>query len=99
VEDRIHNYDDAPSSIYYEKIRENPEYHGLLLVPVKLRTDGDVLGVLSIDRQKKEAFDSNAENVAWSLSHLLAYAVSTASEFRLSEEGEKKDEPPISLAP
>jgi hypothetical protein len=75
IEDRVYNLEDAPTSIYYEKIRESPDYYGLLLVPVRARTGGEVIGVLSIDRQKKETFAATAENVARALGDLIAYAI------------------------
>lgn len=84
VEDRVFNYDDAPSSISFEKIHDKPEYRGLLLVPVKITTDGGVVGVLSIDRAKKEYFSRNAEDMGQALSHLLAYAISTTWDFAVS---------------
>lgn len=79
VESRIYNMEDAPSSIYYERIRRQPDYHGLLLVPIKSRTDGRVLGVLSVDRKKKEAFGQNASNVCSALADLIAYGLDTVS--------------------
>jgi hypothetical protein len=79
IEDRMYNLPDAPSSSYYEKIVDNPVYRGLLLMPVKLGTK-KTLGVLSIDRARKEEFNSNAENVAGALSGLLAFAMETGLE-------------------
>ncbi len=81
VESRVYNIEDAPLSIYYESITPNPDYHGLLLVPVKSKTDGPVIGVLSVDREKKEAFDENASRVAGALADLLAYAMETGLAF------------------
>jgi GAF domain len=78
VECRTYNLEDGPSSIYYEAIRPDSDYHGLLLVPVRCKTDESPIGVLSIDREKKEAFDDNAENVGSALSDLIAYAMETA---------------------
>jgi hypothetical protein len=82
VESRTYNLKDAPSSIYYEEIRPNPDYHGLLLVPVRQKTDGPVLGVLSVDREKKEAFDGNASNACSALAELIAYAMTTALDWQ-----------------
>ena len=84
VESRIYNFEDAPSSIYYQRIRQDPDYHGLLLVPVKARTDQKAIGVLSIDREKEEAFDENASNVGSALADLIAYAMETALTFDAS---------------
>jgi hypothetical protein len=81
VESRLYNVEDAPSSIYFEKIRAQTDYHGLLLVPVRSTTDGPVIGVLSVDREKKEAFDKNASNVAAALADLIAYAMETGLDF------------------
>lgn len=81
VEGRTYNLEDAPASIYYERIMPKPNYHGLLLLPVKARTDGAVIGVLSVDREKKEAFDENASNVCTGLADLLAYAMETGLAF------------------
>jgi hypothetical protein len=78
VESRIYNLEDAPESIYYEAIRQETEYHGLLLVPVTARTSERPIGVLSIDRQRREEFDQNAENVGSALADLIAYAMETA---------------------
>lgn len=78
VESRIYNLEDAPESIYYEAIRAETEYHGLLLVPVTARTSERPIGVLSIDRQRREEFDQNAENVGSALADLIAYAMETA---------------------
>ncbi|HEX4012761.1 MAG TPA: GAF domain-containing protein [Candidatus Cybelea sp.] len=78
VECRTYNLEDAPLSIYYQGIRPEADYHGLLLVPVRYRTGGTPIGVLSIDREKKEAFDENAQNVGSALADLIAYAMETA---------------------
>jgi hypothetical protein len=83
VESRVYNLADAPSSIYYEAIRPSPEYHGLLLVPVKRKTDETPIGVLSVDRQKSEAFDENAQNVGSALADLIGYAMETGLSFEL----------------
>ncbi|HEY2473556.1 MAG TPA: GAF domain-containing protein [Candidatus Cybelea sp.] len=77
VECRVYNLEDAPSSIYYQRIRPHADYNGLLLVPVRYRTYERPIGVLSIDRGKKEAFDDNAENVGSALADLIAYALET----------------------
>jgi GAF domain len=84
VESRVYNIEDAPSSIYHESIPASPDYHGLLLVPVKSKTDGPVIGVLSVDREKKEAFDENASKVAGALADLIAYAMETGLAFEPS---------------
>jgi hypothetical protein len=82
VESRIFNEDDAPSSIYYERITPHAaDYHGLLLVPVRSTTDERPIGVLSVDRQKKEAFNQNASSVCRALADLIAYAMETALNF------------------
>jgi hypothetical protein len=84
VESRTYNLEDAPASIYYEEIRPRADYHGLLLVPVRCKTDGPVLGVLSVDRQKREAFDQNASNVCSALADLIAYAMVTALDWGIT---------------
>ena len=82
VEDRYFSFPDAPSSIYYEKIPGvTPQYQGLLLVPVKPRTDKGVIGVLSIDRVKAEEFDDNARNVGSALADLIAFAMSSGDDY------------------
>lgn len=78
VESRIYNLEDAPASIYYEAIHDIPEYHGLLLVPVAARTSERPIGVLSIDRQRREEFGENAQNVGSALADLIAYAMEEA---------------------
>ena len=74
IEGRFYNLADAPSSIYYEPIIDAPQYHGLLLMPVQHGT-GRVLGVLSIDRVKKEEFEDTAIDIGRAVSDLLAYAL------------------------
>ena len=37
--------------------------------------------MLSVDRAKKEHFSRNGEDIGEALSHLLAYAISTSSDF------------------
>jgi transcriptional regulator with GAF, ATPase, and Fis domain len=74
IEGRTYNLPNAPKSAYYAQIRENPEYHGLLLVPMRNGTK-NILGVLSIDRTKSKAFDGRAIDVAQALSDLLVYAL------------------------
>ncbi|MGA7355857.1 MAG: GAF domain-containing protein, partial [Candidatus Cybelea sp.] len=58
-----------------------PQYRGLLLVPVKPRTDQGVIGVLSIDRVKTEEFDDNARNVGSALADLIAFAMSSGDDY------------------
>ena len=84
VESRLYNVNDAPASIYFERIRPTPDYHGLLLVPARSETGGPVIGVLSIDREKKEVFDENASNVARALADLIAYAMKVGLAFEPS---------------
>ena len=81
VEGRIYNLDDAPTSVYYQAVRPEPTYHGLLLVPVRSRNVNRTMGVLSVDREKKETFNENASNVGSALADLIAYAMETALAF------------------
>lgn len=74
IENRCYNLSDAPNSIYYEPIIDVPQYHGLLLMPVQHGT-GRVMGVLSIDRVRKEEFGDTAIDIARALSDLLVYAL------------------------
>ncbi len=86
VENRYFSFADAPKSIYYEKIRdEEPQYHGLLLYPVKPRSDENSIGVLSIDRMQKEEFSKDAANVASALSDLIAYAMKVSVTYPLED--------------
>jgi hypothetical protein len=73
AENRIYNLADAPSSAFYIPIREAPvDYHGLLLVPVRIADEP--MGVISIDRQQKSVFSEDAQKIAEALASLIAYA-------------------------
>ncbi|HEY1429054.1 MAG TPA: GAF domain-containing protein [Candidatus Tumulicola sp.] len=75
AENRIYNLENALSSSFYVAIREaQVDYHGLLLVPV--RVVDQPVGMLSVDRQQKATFGEDAEKVAQGLSELLGYAFS-----------------------
>jgi hypothetical protein len=73
AENRIYNLDDAPASSFYVSIRDaHIDYHGLLLVPVRVLDQP--VGMLSVDRERWSTFGSDAENVARGLAELLSYA-------------------------
>jgi hypothetical protein len=75
VENRLYNLEDAPSSSFYVTIRDaQVDYHGLLLVPVRVLDQP--VGMLSVDRQQQAAFGEDAERVAMGLTELLGYAFS-----------------------
>ncbi|MDQ6781812.1 MAG: GAF domain-containing protein, partial [Candidatus Eremiobacteraeota bacterium] len=78
AEDRVWNLNNAPAEPYYKKTRDNPSYRGLLLVPIREGREpvGQIpVGMLAIDREKPEYFDTAIENVACSLSHVVGFAL------------------------
>jgi hypothetical protein len=73
AENRVYNLEDAQSSSFYVAIREaQVDYHGLLLVPVRVLDQP--VGMLSVDRQQKSTFGDDAEKIAQGLAELLGYA-------------------------
>jgi GAF domain len=73
AENRAYNLEDAPSSSFYVSIRDAQiDYHGLLLVPVRVLDQP--VGMLSVDREQPSTFGAGAENVARGLAELLGYA-------------------------
>jgi hypothetical protein len=73
AENRAYNLEDAPLSSFYVSIRDAQiEYHGLLLVPVRVLDQP--VGMLSVDREQPSTFGADAENVARGLAELLGYA-------------------------
>jgi hypothetical protein len=73
AENRIYNIEDAPSSSFYVAIRDaQVDYHGLLLVPVRVLDQP--VGMLSVDRQRRATFGDDAEKVAQGLAELIGYA-------------------------
>jgi hypothetical protein len=74
IEGRMYNLDDGQDSAYYERIVPNPEYHGLLLLPLRGGTE-KTRGVLSVDRVAKEEFSDDAVNASSALGDLTVYAL------------------------
>jgi hypothetical protein len=73
AENRVYNLEDAQSSSFYVAIREaQVDYHGLLLVPVRVLDQP--VGMLSVDRQEKSTFGDDAEKIAQGLAEVLGYA-------------------------
>jgi putative methionine-R-sulfoxide reductase with GAF domain len=76
IEGRIYNLQDAQQSAYYQRIRDDAEYHGLLLVPIRSWT-GKIRGVLSADRIAREQFGENAEHAVTALADLILIALTS----------------------
>jgi hypothetical protein len=73
AENRIYNIENAPTSAFYIKIRDaTPDYHGLMLVPVRVLDQA--MGIISIDREKTSCFTDEAQNVAEALAEQISYA-------------------------
>jgi signal transduction protein with GAF and PtsI domain len=67
------NLADAPSSSFFvTRSSRKPNYHGLLLVPVRILDQA--VGMISIDRQAKPKFSDNAVRFAWGLAAQIAFA-------------------------
>lgn len=75
AENRFWNIPDAPNSPGYVSIRTDPpEYRGLLCVPIYFGGH-ELLGMVSVDRQKAEVFNDIDLNLVQAAADILAYAL------------------------
>lgn len=75
AESRVWNVADAPAEPGYIKIRqEPPEYRGLLCAPIYFGGH-EIIGMVSLDRERAESFDDVDQNLVSALSDVLAYAL------------------------
>ena len=81
VDNAIADYDDAPSETFFKRIEKEPNFRGLLMVPI--RYHHKPVGILSVDRRKKGTFAREVEDVAVALADLIAIAATHPSFKRL----------------